>query len=161
MRASPVVLAVLLLTVACRGPEEGDDVALSEAVADDLAVDAEEVARAIEDDDACRALAAAADLRDRAESALVDGSAPATVVTESVRVITEVTAELSCEPADEDAVDEDVSDEDVSDTDPSDDAAGPDDGGPGGSEDPPQRSPGRGDGPPPGADRGQGQGRGP
>lgn len=97
MRASLAVLVALLLAASCRGPAE-DDVALSDRVAEELAVDAEEVARAIESDDACRALAAAEDLRDRAEGALADGSAPATVVTESVRVITEVTAELSCAP---------------------------------------------------------------
>lgn len=91
----------LLIVVAAgctAGSSESPSLELDRATAAVLADGADRLADALADDDPCRALLEADALRERAARALEEGEAPASVATETARVVDATTADLSCEP---------------------------------------------------------------
>ena len=162
MRTRSLAVVVALLAVACATPES-DDVALSEAVSEDLADGADRLAEALEAEDDCGALAEADAIERRVDAIAASGEAPETVLTETIRVVAALTVDLRCTPDDED--EDEISEDETSEDDgPADDASDPGEAQdpapePGPSDD--AGSPGQGNGPPSNPGQGAGSGRGP
>ena len=142
---------MLVLLLAACGPPEEDQVVLDDEAAQALAQGAQRLASALEDEDGCAALAEADAVASQARDGVASGTVPPHVGNEVEAVVTELTADLACEP-DEDPEEEP---EDEPGPDPEDEP-GPD------PEDRERRGP-RGGGPdgdgPPGQAGGQGGGR--
>jgi hypothetical protein len=138
----PLLLALLLLAVACAGPEEGPDV-LDEQAAAALGAGADQLAAALDADDDCGAMAEADALVERAADGVEAGLVPGDVAAEIEAVADETTGDLECTGDDLDG---------------SDDAEGPD----GNGEPPEAPEPEIEEAPEPdtGPDEGRGGGRG-
>lgn len=97
----PRLLApLLLLLVACSGPE-ADDVVLEEDAATSLAQHAQRLAVFLEEQEPCQALTTADELRTRARDGVSAGTVPADVANEVEAVLEEVTGSLTCDEGDE------------------------------------------------------------
>lgn len=100
------ICALLLLVAACAGPEEEDAVALDEEAAQTLAEGAQRLAGALDDEDACAAMAEADAVNAQARDGVASGTVPPEVANQVEAVTTELTSQLTCEPDEPDGDDE-------------------------------------------------------
>lgn len=160
------LLVALLLLAACAQPEE-PSVTLDEEAAQGLAQGAQRLAGALDEGDACAAMAEADAVAAQARDGVASGTVPTDVANEVEAVVTEVTEDLSCDAdASTDEDEDDANDGDGErepepepepDPEPDPEPEAPEDDDPGGGPDddgPPGGGP-DGDGPP-----GQAQGDG-
>lgn len=89
--------AVAVVLAACDDPDTSE-VELQPSTAAVLADGADRLAAALDDGEPCRVVAEADALVERAEVAVADGTAPADVGTEVVRVAQTLTTDVRCDP---------------------------------------------------------------
>lgn len=148
------ICALLLLVAACAGPEEEDAVALDEEAAQTLAEGAQRLAGALDDEDACAAMAEADAVNAQARDGVASGTVPPEVANQVEAVTTELTSQLTCEPDEPDGEDEPDGDDEPDEPEPEPEPDDPPEDDPP-DEDQPGKGP-EGEGPP-----GQAQGGGP